>query len=68
MVMELNYCSLDYFYYVCYESGFYWRILIYHGAIDVEDLVAGSIQAHDDSAYDFNEDEVEEFYCSETLL
>ena len=27
--------------------------------IDVEDLVAGSIQAHDDSAYDFNEDEVE---------
>ena len=34
----------------------------------VEDLVAGSIQAHDDSVYDFNEDEVEEFYCSETLL
>ena len=32
---------------------------LYHGAIDVEDLVAGSIQAHDDSAYDFNEDEVE---------
>ena len=25
----------------------------------VEDLIAGSIQAHDDSAYDFNEDEVE---------
>ena len=41
---------------------------LYYGAIDVEDLVAGSIQAHDDSAYDFNEDEVEEFYCSETLL
>ena len=32
---------------------------LYHGAIDVEDLVAGSIQVHDDSAYDFNEDEVE---------
>ena len=32
---------------------------LYHGAIDVEDLVAGSIQAHDDSAYDFNKDEVE---------
>ena len=32
---------------------------LYHGAIDVEDLVAGSIQAHDDSAYDFNEDELE---------
>ena len=24
---------------------------LYHGAIDVEDLVAGSIHAHDDSAY-----------------
>ena len=32
---------------------------LYHGAIDVEDLVAGSIQAHDDSAYDFNKDEME---------
>ena len=32
---------------------------LYHGAIDVEDLIAGSVQAHDDSAYDFNEDEVE---------
>ena len=32
---------------------------LYHGAIDVEDLVAGSIQAHDNSAYDFNEDELE---------
>ena len=32
---------------------------LYHGAIDLEDLVAGSIQAHVDSAYDFNEDEVE---------
>ena len=32
---------------------------LYHGAIDVEDLVAGSIQAYDDSAYDFNKDEVE---------
>ena len=32
---------------------------LYHGAIDVEDLIAGSIQAHDDSAYDFNEDELE---------
>ena len=32
---------------------------LYHGAIDVEGLVAGSIQAHDDSAYDFNEDELE---------
>ena len=32
---------------------------LYHGAIDLEDLVADSIQAHDDSAYDFNEDEVE---------
>ena len=31
---------------------------LYHGAIDVEDLVAGSIQVHD-SAYDFTEDEVE---------
>ena len=30
-----------------------------HGAIDVEDLVAGSIQAHDGSAYDFNGDEME---------
>ena len=34
----------------------------------VEDLVVGSIQALDDSVYDFNKDEVEEFYCSETLL
>ena len=41
---------------------------LYHGAIDVKDLVAGSSQAHDDSAYDFNEDEMEEFYCSGTLL
>ena len=32
---------------------------LYHGAIDVEDLVAGSIQAHDDFAYDINKDEVE---------
>ena len=31
-----------------------------HGVFDLEDLVAGSIQVHDDSAYDFNEDEVEE--------
>ena len=58
MVMELNYRPLDYFYYDYYESGFIGEFL-YHGAIDVEDLVAGSIQAHDDSAYDFNEDEVE---------
>ena len=41
---------------------------LYYGAIDVEDLVAGSIQARYDSVYDFIEDEVEEFYCSETLL
>ena len=41
---------------------------LYHGAIDVEDLVASSIQAHDDSAYDFNEDEVEGVYCAGTLL
>ena len=34
---------------------------LYYGAIDVEDLVAGSIQAYDDSVYDYNEDEVEEF-------
>ena len=32
---------------------------LYHAAFDLEDLVAGSIQVHDDSAYDFNENEVE---------
>ena len=31
---------------------------LYHVVIDVEDLVAGSIQAHD-SAYDFDEDVAE---------
>ena len=39
---------------------------LYYGAIDVEDLVVGSIQALDDSVYDFNEDEVEEFYYKQS--
>ena len=57
--MELNYRPLDYFYYTFIMTLDFIGEFLYHGAIDVEDLVAGSIQAHDDSAYDFNEDEVE---------
>ena len=41
---------------------------LYHGAFDLEDLVAGSFQVHDDSAYDLTRMRWREFYCSGTLL